>query len=196
MTEKKLPTWVKPIELDGWSTTIVTSQDLFYRLPLCERWNQTPEIEESSVDKEHRYKGYFASEWLVVNFMEVDKQQEFNLRNWVDSLVAMGTFPIPILKEVVGENPELMTWEYEGEFTQLNSQLGVKESHLYSGLAMLPLKPRELARLYVLLARREQYAWKVTLSFMSACLPGTPEEEVTSNDHVRAGATFGGLQFL
>lgn len=56
--------------------------------------------------------------------------------------------------------------------------------------------PTEFEHVYIVMARRANFAWKVTLSFESACLPGVPESVVASNDHVRAGATFGSLRFL
>ena len=53
-----------------------------------------------------------------------------------------------------------------------------------------------LTRIYILMARRGELAWKVTLCFESAVLPGMPEPMVAANDHVRAGASLGYLRFL
>jgi hypothetical protein len=92
--------------------------------------------------------------------------------------------------------PRLMEWRYLGTCSSLSERLAVDGTHLYQGLAMLPGTSSELARFYVLLARRGTSAWKISLSFMSACLPGMDEEMVISNDHVRAGATFGYLRLL
>ncbi len=105
-------------------------------------------------------------------------------------------FPVIALTQPGAPPPALLKWQYEGAFPALAKRLGADEAHLYSGLARLPGTPPELARLYMLLARRDTQAWKVTLSFASACPPGMPEEFVISNDHVRAGATFGDLRLL
>lgn len=51
-----------------------------------------------------------------------------------------------------------------------------------------------MGRWYVLLVRKGCRAWVVTLSFLTAVLPGMPESMVESNDHVRAGAMLGRLR--
>ena len=67
---------------------------------------------------------------------------------------------------------------------------------LYQGLAELQTRPVEYGRLYFLLAQRGRFAWKVGLSLLTACFPGSPEKLIRKNDHVRAGATFGALALL
>lgn len=52
----------------------------------------------------------------------------------------------------------------------------------------------ELIRIYALLVRRGEHAWKIGLALSSAMLPGSSSAEIDDNDHVRAQAVFGPLQ--
>ena len=73
--------------------------------------------------------------------------------------------------------------------------LRVDEAHTYTGLAKYPAQGHAvLGRIYVVMARRKTFAWKLALSIETACFDGMPEEKVYSQDHVRAGAVFGTLQ--
>jgi hypothetical protein len=45
-----------------------------------------------------------------------------------------------------------------------------------------------------LILTRHRTAWKIALSFETACLEGISEERVYSQDHVRAGAVLGKLR--
>jgi hypothetical protein len=152
-----------------------------------------PEVDEMPMQVEHVYRGVYASEWLTVAFME-QADPAGNLRNWIEAVVSMTGFPILAMQQAIDPPPELLEWQYTGAYPTLSERLGVDETFLYHGAAKLPGKPPELARIYALLARRGTLAWKVCLAFNSACPPGMPEEMIVSNDHVRAGATFGCLQ--
>ena len=194
MTEQ-VPVWAEPITLEGWPTYVVDSTALRYALPIREGWNPIPEVEELPMQVEHVYRGVYASEWLTVAFME-KADPSSNLRNWIDAVVRMVGFPILAMHQASDPPPELIEWQYVGAYPALSERLGVDETFLYHGAAKLPGRPPELARIYTLLARRGTMAWQVNLSFNSACPPGMPEEMIVSNDHVRAGATFGYLRFL
>ena len=125
-----------------------------------------------------------------------DANPDSDMMLWVGAIVGMTGFPIPQMTDSGSEPPELLEWDYQGTSEPLAKRLSVDELHLYSGLARLSNETPGLARFYILMARRGRSAWKVALSFASACVPGMPEEMVVSNDHVRAGATFGELKFL
>lgn len=158
-------------------------------------WNSTPLVEERYPQVEHIFRGMYPSELLVVSFMDKANPAS-NIRNWVEAIVSMTGFPILSLQHSCEPQPELLEWQYQGSCSPLTQRLGVEETYLYQGLAKLPINVPELARFYILLARRNTLAWKVSLSFMSACTPGTPQEIIADNDHVRAAATFGGLCLL
>jgi hypothetical protein len=51
-----------------------------------------------------------------------------------------------------------------------------------------------LGRIYVVVVRRGKFAWKIALSFKTACRDGMREEVIVSNDHVRAGAILGDME--
>jgi hypothetical protein len=189
-----LPIWTEPITLEGWPTYVVDSADLHYALPIRQGWNPVPEVDEMPMQVEHIYRGVYATEWLTVSFM-AQADPSGDLKNWMDAVVNMAGFPILAMHRASDPPAELLEWQYVGAFPTLSERLGVEEALLYQGMAKLPGKPPGLARLYALLARRGTLAWKVCLAFDSACPPGVPEEMVVSNDHVRAGATFGYVQF-
>jgi hypothetical protein len=189
------PVWLQSMELKNWPTQLIESSELHYRVPICRRWNLTPEATNSSEMIEHHYTGYFTSDHMVINFMQLENT-DFRLQDWVEYFLQLQNFPVPIFIKENQAFPELLEWEYQGEYSNLKERFEVNEIHLYQGLALLPIQPQELARFYILVARREQFAWKVMLSFLSACLPGSSPQEVNINDHQRAAATFGGLCFL
>jgi hypothetical protein len=190
-----IPIWLEPIDLAGWPTHVVESEALHYALPLRQGWNTVPHRNETPVEKEHVYRGLYPADCLAISFME-QADPAANVRNWVEALLRLAGFPIQALRRPDQAPPELLQWQYEGTSLSLDQRLAVDETHLYQGLAMLAGTPPDLARIYVLLARRGTWAWKVSLSFLSACPPGMPEEMITGNDHVRAGASLGYLRLL
>jgi hypothetical protein len=188
------PTWAKPVDLGAnWPTKIANNPALCYSLPLPAGWARASQTEETPLYSEDIYRGGYAAELAVISYMP-QANPAHNIRNWVEGILVLTGFPVPAL--VTDELPRLLEWGYEGTWPALAEHLGVDECHTYQGLAHLPGTESEVARFYILLARRGQQAWKVTLSFLSACLPGMPEEMVYENDHVRAGATFGTLKLL
>lgn len=190
-----MPVWVQPVELEEWPTQLVENAALHYSLPLCIDWNSTPQIQQTPMEIENIFAGELPGEWLRVSFME-KADPHSNLQNWADAFMRLTGFPVVWGSEAGERSPEILEWFYEGTCPPLTERLNCDETHLYQGVAKLPGKTPELAHLYVLLARRNNFAWKVSLSFFSACLPGTPEEIVSANDHARAGASFGYLHFL
>lgn len=191
---KTWPVWLEPVNLDDWPTQRVESSLLHYIVPIRVGWSTTPQVNETPMGVEYIFQGVYPSEWLVVSFMP-KADPAANLRNWVDAVTNITGFPIGPMSQA-SPAPKLLEWQYEGTCAPLADRLAVDETHLYRGLGMLPGRPPELARFYILLARRGALAWKISLSFMSACLPGTDEDVVAENDHVRAGATLGHLRLL
>jgi hypothetical protein len=191
----EVPAWFEPASLEHWPTRLVESSALHYSLPLRQGWDSAPQVSEAPLEIEHVFRGPAASDCLVIGFMD-RADPAADIRNWVEAIITMTGFPLPSLQQVGGASPRLLEWETLGARPPLAQRLGVEEAYPYQGLAMLPGRPPELARFYILLARRETFAWKVSLSLYSACPPGTSEQIVVANDHVRAGATFGSLRFL
>jgi len=189
------PVWLNPVTLEDWPVQAIQSNSLRYALSLHQEWDSTPQHNETPLEKEHIYRGIYPSDCLCVSFME-QADPSSNLQNWAEAMVRLTGFPIQALRLHDDEPPKLLEWRYEGTYPLVTKRLEVDEAHVYQGLAMLHGRPPELVRFYILLARRGQFAWKVSLAFSSACLPGCATEMVTANDHVRAGATFGSLQFL
>ena len=189
------PAWLQPVTLEEWPTQFIEHAALRYAIPLPQGWDTKPLVSQTNMEREHIYRGAYSPELLAVSFMD-NADPAANMRNWVEAAVAMtGLPPLPIVWSG-DQAPRVLGWQYHGADVPLTERLGLNETHAYSGVVTRSGKPADLARIYVLLARRGTWAWKVSLSLMSACPPGTLEKVVVENDHVRAGAVFGHLRFL
>lgn len=190
----QFPTWIRRVQREDWQTEVIYLPDLLCSIPICRSWSMEPDITTTPMEIEKFFSGRSFGEGLIIKFMET-ADSEGNICNWVDGLTAMAGFPIASLQKTLDDTSlQLLQWSYDGICPSLTAKLGVEETHLYQGLASISKPIPTLLRLYTLLARQGNLAWQVNLSLSSACLPGTPEEVVDSNDHCRAGATFGELQ--
>jgi hypothetical protein len=188
------PGWLRPADPKDWPARPFESPMLRYALRVPVRFSVEPEVRPLGKETEHVFRGPWPTERLIVSFME--KATGGKMANWVDAVAALTGFPILDLLPAGNEKPpELLEWRYEGAIPSFAERAKLDEAHGYQGLARLQTEPRRIARLYLLLARRGTFAWKVTLTFESACLPGMPEALVYSNDHVRAGAVLGDMRF-
>lgn len=194
-TASAMPVWLEPAELESWPTRSAESPMLRYALRLRENWSAQPEVSATPSEFEHIYRGHSPAEWLIVSCM-AEANPNSSMKTWVDFQMAVTGFPVLHMFSALEPHPELLVWNYEGTSTAFAEKLSAEEVHLYRGMAVLPGEYNRLAHIYIVMARRANFAWKVTLSFESACLPGMPESMVASNDHVRAGATFGNLRLL
>jgi hypothetical protein len=142
------------------------------------------------MEQAHTFRGLCSSDWLTVSLMQ-PADPVADIRNWVEAMLHLTGFPIVTQAD---HRPTLLEWQDQGACPSLADRLQVEAAHVYQGVAWLPTTPPELSRIYLLLARRGSHAWKITLSLLSACPPGTAEDQIMINDHVRAGATFGTLE--
>lgn len=188
-----IPVWASPAADPRWPTRIVASEALGYRVPRPAHYDRGPVRETTAVDEEDAYLGGSPEEWLSIRRMAAaDPRHE--LGNWVEAFLRLTGLPTIVPSPAV--RGRLAEWRPLGACASLAARLAVDETRLFTGLVALaaPDGPPAFARLYVVLARRGTWAWKVCLALASACLPGTPEPRVAANDHVRAGASLGGLE--
>lgn len=190
-----LPSWLQPRGLATWPTQTVTHPQLRYSIPVPAAWQQTPEIKTTAFETEHFYTGHLPGEGLIIKALP-EAQPDHPLQSWVEAIVQIIGFPLLSIQQGLPSPPALVQWQTQGSDLDLQQRLEVDETCLYQGLAQLSEGETGLIRLYVLLARRQTWAWQVGLSIASACLPGTPEEKVEVNDHWRAGAVLGNLRLL
>ena len=189
-----IPTWLQPIQLEEWPTTLLSQPLLKISLPLPLDWHSQGVKKLTPQEKEEIFRGPDQVEGLSLNYMTaVDPTAR--LANWLEPILSITGYPLPSLLPTDAE-PTLLDWEAEEPSEAERVRLGVNELLLYQGVAFFREPYPTLARLYVLMARRDREAWKVGLSFMSACPPGAPQAMIDQNDHVRAGASFGELKFL
>ena len=194
MTDHTIPIWTEPVDLgEDWPTNLVENQALGYRFTLPVWWSRDAQITQMPSYREEIYRGEYAAELASISFMP-QADPSANIRNWVEGMITLAGFPILELAKVAP--PRMLEWQYEGSWPALAERLHLDECHTYQGLAHLSDTQGEVARFYILLARRGRQAWKVTFSILSACLPGMPERDVYENDHVRACASFGNLELF
>ncbi len=193
MNGEERPAWLTPVTLEDWPTRPVESPELHYRLPLRLGWSDHPQPFGTPSEQTHIYRGELPAEWLTVSFLPEADPQSY-LGNWVEALIFMGGFPVPAMRDAT--QARLLDWQQEEGGEDLVTRLGADEIFLYQGMASLPGQPPDLARFYILLLRRGTWAWKICLAFSSACPPGSSEELVAANDHVRAGASLGYLELI
>ncbi|MDQ7025021.1 MAG: hypothetical protein Q9P01_01435 [Anaerolineae bacterium] len=186
-----IPTWCKPVSLDMWQTRLLEDAALRCSLPIHEDWSRQAKELVTPMDVEHQYSGRNAAERLIINMM-ADADPESDMTNWVTAIMKLVGFPILALGLNHENPPHLLEWQAVAVSDALLGQYAVDELHLFEGLARIP----DLTRLYMLLARRDSIAWKITLTLNSALLPDSDSAMIASNDHARAGATFGNLHFL
>lgn len=190
----RLPVWLEPADPESWPTRPVESPLLRYALRMRDTWSAAPAVGGTPMEIEHVYRGLSPAEWLIVSCMD-RADAGSDMKQWVEIISVTTGFPVLAMQQL-DPKPQLMEWGYGGSPAALAARLQVDEAHLYEGMAVIPGEYNRMAHLYLVMARRGSFAWKVTLSFESACLPGMPEALVASNDHVRAGATFGSLRLL
>ncbi len=187
----ELPRWLEPADPGGWPTRSIKSAGLRYSLRIPKNWSSEFEVRGTSKEVEHLYYGKRDAEWLIVSFMD-QANAESDMTNWVGPFLAMSGFPVLIKLDPL---PKLRQWTYLGKLPGVAKKLVADEAHAYTGLAeytegKMPI----LGRMYIVMARRKTFAWKVSLSFETACFEGMPEDRVYSQDHVRAGAILGALR--
>lgn len=186
------PAWVKATSLDHWPVQPIAIAPLQCECAYPQHWHTPPEIYETPFELEYRFAGEDELELLTVSLMPKADPTAL-LGNWVEAFIQLAGFPLFTLKQA-HPTIQLVEWRDEGNCPQLAQKLQVDDLRLYQGFALLPEAPR-YAHLYILLARRGTLAWKVGLSFLSACFPGMPGATITRSDHFRAGAIFASLRF-
>ena len=187
----EIPRWLEPCDPPGWPTVPLKSATLRYSLRIPKRWVTTPRVRGTAREIEHIYSGTRNAEWLIISFMEKANATS-DMTNWVEAHIAITGFPVLLEYD---PSPTLRSWTYIGKLPGLAKKLGVDEAHAYTGLANYSEDSGTvLGRMYIVMARHKTFAWKVALSFETACFEGMPEEKVYANDHVRAGAILGDLR--
>ena len=197
--KQKNPVWLNPPRSETWDTRLHKSTMLRYSIQIPTAYSDNPEIFSTQKETMHMFFGkYRHAEALIVSFM--DKAiPGHDMKLWVEGNMALTGFPIVELhREYKNYVPELQQWVYEGCFPDFAASLNLDEVHAYSGYAIMPSPPEQDlsalgARIYILLARKETLAWKITLTFTTSVFPGMPNHMIYSYDHVRAAAIFSSI---
>jgi len=187
------PPWMVPAEPEGWPTVGFESPALRYQIRVPRRWSADPAVTATSSELKHVFAGLAPGSQLSVRFMD-RAIPGHDMRRWVDTAMMMIGFPV-IGVTGDGKQPELLEWQYEGEYGPLAAKRDLDEIHCWSGVARIENAAIPLRRIYISAFRRQTFAWLVSLLFETAVQPGMPEHLVEANDHERAGAIFGHIRF-
>ncbi|HEY2577573.1 MAG TPA: toll/interleukin-1 receptor domain-containing protein [Streptosporangiaceae bacterium] len=186
------PVWMLPSEPSGWPTVSYESPALRYQIRVPQRWSADPAVTATSRELQHVFAGSAPASLLSVRFMD-KAVPGHDMRLWVETTKLMTGFPVLGVTSD-GKPPELLEWQYEGEYGPLAAKRGLDELHCWSGAARIGNVTTPLRRLYIAAFRKQTFGWLIALLIETAVQPGMPEKLVETNDHVRAGATFGHIQ--
>ena len=191
MTSRELPVWLTPITLDGWPTSVMQlAEGVACSLGVPSAWRAAA----SDAGGEVRWHGSSIAESLhIVHITSADPA--VSVGDWSASLMAMTD--APFVTDARIEEIDVLELEPAAldvcEVTCARFELD--DASALFGVAAITAPDRRLMRYYVVSGRRGTDAWNVTLTFDTACMPGTADDIVDRNDHVRAGATLGVLVF-
>jgi hypothetical protein len=172
-----------------WSTEPATAPDVRFTGAVGQGW-EAGGTETLGAQTTARWTSGVPGEGLVVTLL-TGATAEADLSGWLDAPMALAGLD-PQVVPVAGEGAPL-TW---GEAPGFVAAADVDEQVARSGLLRFTAtgadRP-ELLRSYVLLARRDDLAWKVAVALASAVPPDAPDDVVEVNDHVRARALLADL---
>ena len=188
VTESDIPVWMHlGRHLRQWPTEEVTDSlaDFCVRIP--SHWTQTQTISHGELETEFRYPGPMVGEALSVTHMPVaDPTAE--IVGWVATNMILTGAPNPSVWGPEGTPPTMVLWSGPQTSAGLQKRLEMDVLLFYEGVASYAEERNQLNRVYLLTCRRGTQAWKVCLSFNTACPPGTPPAMIADNDHGRAQA--------
>lgn len=180
-----IPLWLRATRPLKASTQPIASGDLRCKFELFSDWSSPPALTQLPMMAAGVCRGPSEKDWLVISFM-ANAVPGHNMLSWVEAPLSMIGFPEP----AVQPTPELLWWDKETATRDYQLSLGADEVHAFTGLARFS---SGVARLYVLLARRQRFAWKVLLSFASAAGGGNELASMRDDDR-RAEVVFGALE--
>lgn len=187
-----LPVWLQPIDLEQWKTVDIENKEQNIKLRLHEDWQVSNTITPSHKMMAHEihYRGKQDAEWGLLHYMP-NANPDHDLKEWVEAAIKLTSFPILAMNVAFDSPARVMEMSNWGDYDTYMQHVGCEEMIAYDGIMQLPSSIGGIAHFYIVVMRHGTQAWKVELAFHSACLPGTHDETLNRNDHVRAGATFG-----
>lgn len=190
-----LPAWVEGVAPAGWPVERVLVDAVRAWVPVPRGWVPDPGVPGGGGAVCHaEWSGALLGEFLAVDLL-LAAEPSVALTEWPSSRLALTGVPFAVDSRILGV--EILEMDRVDDASgRLAARVGAQEALALTGLAMVSEPEQTLVRWYELVARSGTDAWDVTLSFASACLPGSPDDLVIRNDHVRAAATFGGLELM
>lgn len=183
--ERRTPLWLKAASRGNASARPVVSEELHCRFDLFEEWDRLPAVKQFAMEVTGVCRGPDERDWLTISFMP-KAVPGHNMLSWFEAPLSLVGFP----DLMVQPSPELLWWDRETTVGDYPVGLTADEAHALVGLARFP---SGVARVYMLLARKEHFAWKVFLSFGSTAGSGD-ELACMRDDDKRAEVVFGALE--
>ncbi len=186
-----LPSWLSPPEKPGFPTSSIGEKTLSCEFNLFEDWQPQPSLQPDSPQlAERTWRGNETTDWLVLSHMTTAVAGH-NMANWVEAELAFVGFPSVRISSSFKTPPGLVTWDNEGTSNPLLTRLGADENLLYTGTAVIG---QLRARLYVVMVRKANLAWKFFMTFGSGWGLGNDEITLMINDHHKAAHVMSSLQ--
>ena len=191
MNPQYLPSWLSPPEKPEFPTTPAREKRLFYKFNLFEDWQLQPPLQPDSPQlAERTRRGKEITDWLVLSHMTTTVAGH-NMSNWVEAELAFAGFPSVRISSSFEPPPGLVTWVNEGSCTPLLTRLGADENLLYTGTAVIG---QQRCRLYVVMVRKANLAWKFFMTFDSGWGLGNDEIFLMRDNHQKAAHVLNSLQ--
>jgi hypothetical protein len=176
-----------PGALDGWAVRPIELDAVGLAAAVPAEWGE-PVVHDEGRTVRAVVAGRIPGEGFVIVRL-ADATEDDDIVDWVQLPMSVSGGLDPETLAAAGSS-DVLTWNLH-TFPALAERLAVDEAHAFSALSTVTPEgdgARELVRSYVLLARRADVAWKIALTLSSACLPGTDEDAIDANDHIRARA--------
>ncbi len=158
-----IPAWLLSFESKSQNTSRLTLPDLKIILSIPEDWPKQPEVLPSPIQSEAIFRGNNMAEFLVIAFMP-NAIPGHDMRQWLDLSLAMTGFPDIHIAQAMENPPRLLWWPEIVSSPELANKMKADEAHRNSGQALLN---GEAVRLFVLMIRKGELAWKIFLSIPS-----------------------------
>jgi hypothetical protein len=193
----ELPVWAKDCTLETWPTKPIQSAALHYSMRIPQWWSTIKKVRGTTFELEHLYRGASTcdAEWLIICFIEdpVHYGGMMGMCKGVSAMRALTGFPVLCDLE---NRPNMVEDSFQplGSVPSLAARLEAEEVTAFTCLGSYNAPKEMIGRTYILLIRKGQLAWRISLSFLSECPQGVPERLLASKDHARAGAMLGTLR--
>jgi len=189
MANENVPLWLSCSSSAVSATKKIADKELRYKINLFTGWKKYGKRVPGSSFPEDVYRGEHPMEWLIISYMD-SAIPGHNMANWVEFPLSIVGFPAFQMVEI-DPAPVLKNWQRGTGSSLYLLQSSCDEMLTYTGSAV---SGNDKARLFMLLLRKQNFAWKIFLSIHSSRADNQNELLVMREDHMIASQVFGSLK--